>query len=360
MINGLFLDSRTWKTDFIPSPFWTPEKYGIKIDLHPDPINIPNKGIDKKYKFVISTEVWEIPVRKSLEYMRSQGLKVFLIAREPFKTKLHKTGMFEYDKFLHNGEYYFTPDAVMAVGSKYEELWKGRAKTYITGYPRFDYYVDNSKWLDRNHISQKYNLSKDKKMIFFPSFTPYYYQKIDGKDSLVDLYDIRKEILEALEYFAKHNSDYQVVAKIHPMSFKCFKKGHGNGKEVDGLLKKYYNDPADHMVVIGDIRNSGLISKELITRSDIVVAFTSTMLLEAMLADKLAVHLLFKDSHKMSGLPEYATNITTVFNRNELYDVLLNTNKIQNNKQKILDDYLYRVDGKACERICKYIKDELG
>ena len=86
MIHGLFPDPRSWKIDITSSPFWNPEKYGLKIDLHQGAFNIPKIGIDKKYKFIIATEVWEILMRKSLEYLRNKELKVFLVPREPFKT----------------------------------------------------------------------------------------------------------------------------------------------------------------------------------------------------------------------------------------------------------------------------------
>jgi len=53
VLRGLFLDPRTWKIDYLASPFWNPEKFGIEIDLHPDAFNIPSQGLKKKYDFVI-------------------------------------------------------------------------------------------------------------------------------------------------------------------------------------------------------------------------------------------------------------------------------------------------------------------
>ena len=73
MLNGLFLDPRIWKIDFTTSPFWKPNDFGVNIDLHPNAFNIPNIGVDKKYKFAIATEVWELSMQKTLEYLRNKG-----------------------------------------------------------------------------------------------------------------------------------------------------------------------------------------------------------------------------------------------------------------------------------------------
>ncbi len=53
MIYGLFLDPRIWKTDYLTNRFWDPLKFGIQIDSHKDPFQIPKTGINKKYKLFI-------------------------------------------------------------------------------------------------------------------------------------------------------------------------------------------------------------------------------------------------------------------------------------------------------------------
>jgi hypothetical protein len=358
MIHGLFLDPRTWKIDFQSSPFWNPQKYGVHIDLYPDAINIPKKGIGSKYKFVLATEVWEIPLRKSLEYMRKKGIKVFLIPREPFKTGVHKEGMFGYEKFLYNGEYYFTPDLILSPGQVYSDLWKDRATTVITGYPRWDFYIAKNKWRARAEIAKQYGLDPSKKVIFFPSYPPYYYKKVDGKDMMVDLYDVREETLSALEDFAKKNTEYQVVVKIHPMSFKCFRKGTGRGDEVSGLLRKYYESPTSHMKVIGDIRTSGLEAKELLIYADTVVGFTSTMLLEGALLNKPVIHVLFGRSGEIEGLPEYKDEMPTAYSAKELHTILAQSTT--SGQYRMIYKYINQTSESVCKRICDAIKSSTG
>lgn len=356
MADGLFLDPRAWAIDIQASPFWNPKKFGVNIALYPSAFHIPQAGIHPKYKFAITTEVWEIPMRKALEYLRSKGIKIFLMPREPFKTEILKDAMFSYERFLHNGEYYFTPDAILSPSQAYADLWKDKAKSHITGYTRFDYYVNKSAWRTKQQVAEEYGLKANKKWIFFPSYPPYHYKKVDGKDVMVDLFDAREETIQALKEFSDKHKDYQIVIKIHPASMKPFRKGTGNGKEVAGLLKYYYKHPTDNIKVIGDNRQSGLIAKELLINSDIICGFTSTMLLEAGLLKKPVVHVLFNNTKDLGGIPEYAKHIPVAYNKAELHTLLKSPKAVNN---PMIEKYLYKVDGKTCERICEAIKQEI-
>lgn len=360
MLYGLFLDPRAWTIDLMQSSaesgLWRPEDYGVKIDLHSDAFNISKKGIDKKYRFVIATEVWEIPMRKSLEYLRKRGLKIFLLPREPFKTAILKDAMFSHQRFYYNNEYYFTPDVVLAPGEAYADLWKNKTKVYITGYPRFDYYANKARRTTIKSVKKAHKIEPERTIIFFPSFPPYNYKKVNGHDTMVDLFDAREEMIGALRSYAMKNNA-QIVIKIHPASMKPFKKGTGNGKEVSGLLKKYYDKPDEYTKVIGDVRTNGFIAKDLLLISDIVCGFTSTMLLEAALFKKPAIHMLLGNTEKLGpGIPEYAQYIPTARNENELHDLLKNAKYIEN---PMVEKYLYKIDGKCCKRICKAIKENV-
>lgn len=360
MIYGLFLDPRSWKIDITSSQYWCPEKYGVKIDLCQDAFNIPRKGISSKYKFVIASEVWEIPLRKALKYLRQRGVKIFLLPREPLKSKIFEDAMFSYKKFYWDGECYFAPDAVFAAGQAYADLWKYKTHTYITGYPRFDYYVNNKRWMPRHKAANKYGLDLKKKWIFFPDYPPYHYAKIDGKDTMVDLFDARENTLKSLEQFALMNKEYQVVVKIHPASMKPFKKGTGKGNEVKGKLLERYKSPTSAMKVIGDIRESGLEAKELLTNADIVCGFSSTMLLEAAIIGKPAIHILFGNAGGLEGIPEFASHMPVAHNDTMLYGLLKASKSVFVQSTDMAEKYLHKTDGLSCKRICKSIRKEFG
>lgn len=355
MKKGLVFDSRAWNIDFTSSPFWTPEKYGVSFTLSS---NLKHSG--KGYDFVLATEVWEIPMRKTLKRLHSKGLKVFLAAREPFKTDILKDAMFSYERFKYEGEYYFTPDMVLAAGQAYADLWKGKTKTVVTGYPRFDYYANTSAWPSKEQVAKKHGLDASKKWIFFPSYPPYHYKKEDDEDVMVDLLDVREKTLRYLEEFAELNTDYQVVVKIHPASMKPFIKGTGKGNEVFGTLLKRYERPTNAMKVIGDVRASGLEAKELLINSDVVCGFTSTMLLEAAISGKPAIHLLIGNSADLKGIPEYANHMPVARDKPSLWSLLhLSQFKAFPNFRGMVDKYLHKVDGQVCKRICEAVKSEL-
>jgi len=360
VIHGLFLDPRAWNIDFI-------QPYGEKstsitignvcLDLHTDAFKIPKTGVKNKYSFAIATEVWEIPMRKTLKYLKQKGLKIFLVPREPFKTDILKDAMFSYETFNWNGEYYFTPDIVLAPGQAYADLWSSKTKTQVVGYPRFDYYAFSDKWGDKKDLARKYKfLEPDKKWIFFPDYPPYHYKKQDGKDTMIDLFDAREETLSALRHFGETNGDYQMLTKIHPASMKPFLKGKGNGKEVSGLLLKHYKNPDRTLAAIEDRRTDGVLARELLINSDIVCGFTSTMLLEAAVLKKPIIHLLFGNTKDIQGIPEYAEYLPVAYNEHELHK-LLKTVEYQPNP--MVEKYLYRVDGNARKRIFESIAKEM-
>lgn len=349
MKRGLVFDTRAWKIDFTSSPFWTPEKHGVQFTLSSN-MDVKAKGHD----FVLATEVWEIPMRKTLKRL---GLPVVLAAREPLKTNILKDAMFTYEHFKHEGEYYLTPDVVLAAGQAYADLWEGKTKTIVTGYPRFDYYANQKGWPSKEQVAKKHGLDASKKWVFFPSYPPYHYKKVDGKDTMVDLFDAREETLCALEKFAERNPEYQVVVKIHPASMKPFKKGTGKGNEVAGKLLERYKSPTAAMKVVGDIRNSGIEAKELLINSSIICGFTSTMLLEAALIGKPAVHILFGNTKDLGGIPEYAEHIPVAHDLPSLWSLLhITQTKFYPSLAEMAERYLYKVDGKACQRICEAVK----
>ena len=362
MLYGLYSDPRAWKTDFLPSSFWNPDKFGVHIDLHPDAFKIPEIGIDKKYSFFLTSEVWEKPMQRTLTYLKSKGIKIFLIAREPIKFNNAAGGMFSFEKFKYNGQYYFTPDAVFALCGKYAKLWEDKTKTYVTGYPRWDWCIDKSKWKSREQINKLYGIRPGAEIIFFPSYPPYAYKKINGKDELVDIFESQESILEAGTEFAKANPKYQFISKIHPMSMKCYLKKTGPGRDVSGLLEKYYKTPTSFAKVIGDQRMSSDIMKDLLIHSSLVVGLWSTVMLDSVILGKPVVQAIIGDNMEMFENP-FAGMFEVCRSKDELYNALEQAGSGKYSASQFAIDktreYIQGCDGGACERICNAIKKEI-
>jgi hypothetical protein len=360
MLHGLFLDPRIWKIDFQTSPFWKPEKFGVNIDLHPNAFHIPKMGVDDKYKFVIATEVWELPIQKTLEYLRNKGLKIILVPRELAPGKTHKATMFADERFKYKNQYYCKPDIVLAPGERYHSMWEDKVESKIIGYPRFDIYLRKDLWPTRESIIRKHGLEKDKKIIYFPSYPPYHVETVNGQNTLIDAYDDLQNTMRVLEQYAiKHKDEVQVVVKIHPMSMKCYLKGIGPGREVAGLMEKYYKHPTKYMKVIGDNRLDSGVAREMIMVSDLVIGYVSMMMLEAVINDKPVIHTLFKQGRKLTNALEFHHDMHTVYEPSEVnnaLDIALHSNKMVLKDKKIVEYVLYKVDGKFCKRLCTEIK----
>jgi hypothetical protein len=355
MLHGLFLDQRMWNMDLVASDRWNPESYGVKIDLRTDAHNIIGSKLDSKYKFIVASEVWEEPMRDILEYLRNAGLKVFLLPRESMT--FDEDVLFNYDVHMYKGMRYFCPDAVLAPSKVYYNLWKQKTKVYLTGHPKFNYCLDDLP--SKTQIEQKYNLLQKKK-VFFPSHPPSHYQKMNGKDNFVNTFQPREATLRALEKVALNN-DAQVIVKMHPTSVKDFNK-HGGTSDVSGITKKYYGKAEGSFRVFGDDRMHGNMGRDLLNVSDVVVGFTSTMLLEAALMKKSVVHTevgVYKDWPRR---PRYDLVFDTAFTEDSLYDsiVSLLEKPRENYNVQDLNIFMHKVDGKSCKRICEAILREVG
>ena len=361
MIHGLFLDPRIWNTDYLSNPSWNPNKFGINIDLHKDAFAIPNVGVDKKYKFVLATEVWEIPMQKTLEFLRNKGLKIFLIPREMLPSN-DFDAFFKCSKFKYKDNYYINPDVLLSPNDFYSTFWSGKTRIIDVGCSRYDVY-NNLKFDNRDVICKRFKIDNKKKIILFALFPPYHYQIDDGGNIFyADLYNDLSESCEVVERFARENSEeFQVIAKLHPYAQKCYDKNVNGKKEIPKVIQKYYNNPTSYFKIIKDQRMNGTIARELLSVSELVMGFRTTMLLEAQFFNKPIINLMFKQCSEMTGMPGYVEKLFTVKNKDELYNTLSGKNFSQCHIKEsgVIETYLGRIDGRFCEKTCDAIKENI-
>lgn len=359
MLNGLFIKDgfKTWENDYLKSEFWYPEKYDVNIT--PIKSNEITEDHIKRSKFVISPCCWELEFQQTLRNLKEKCIKTFLVSREPLVPTIYYGALFEYNYFFKNyGDYYFTPDLVLSCAEAYSDLWQNRAPTKIVGYTRFEQYLSLNRF-NKKLIKEKYKLSKDKKIIFFPSFQSDLYKRIGDQDSRFSVAIEHEMIMKTLEKISKYD-DMQVIVKIHPASQRSYNKRKSGKKiireEVVGTLQKYYENKNDNLLVIGSDGNSDT-SKELLFASDLVVGFCSTMLFEAMLLKKPIVYALFNNLKNEKGLFELENEFPTAYNEKDLENLIISTKKPIKDP-KILEKYVGAVDGKFCERLCEAIKEQ--
>ena len=144
---------------------------------------------------------------------------------------------------------------------------------------------------------------------------------------------------------------------------KCYNKNMGPGKEVIGLMKKYLKNPTKYMKVIPDVRNDSSIAREMIIASDLVVGYTSMMLLEGIVMGKPIVHVKFEQCSNLFQAMDFSVDMHTIYKPEEMgpaLDLGLNTDQLVVKDSEILKYCLYKIDGKFCERLCTEIKKVVG
>jgi len=360
MIKGIFLDPRSWYTDILSHPKWNPEQYGVSLRLYDENAQLTRKDPGKDCKFAIATEVWTVAMHKTLEFLKNKyGLKIFVLPRELALAKGYKKIMFKNKEFEYNGRYFFNPDLMMSPGKHYTDFWKDITKTINIGHPRFDAYALDG-WNDgADKIKKRYNIDPNKKVIFFASYWNKHYQDDGEKVYYADISKDLQKTTEVLEEVANERDDIQIIIKIHPMSQKLYLKGKYN---MDSVIEKYYNKRDGLIRVVKDIRNDGRIAKNLLSISDLIVSFRSTMLLEAMLIGTPAINTMFEQGRALEGLPDFVERTYTVNNKRELKSALLNTDNYKNYgplDKNVVNDYFYKADGNLCKRFCEQIKDNI-
>lgn len=365
MINGIKVAKHYWKAYVEDSKYWTPSKYGLVENTTVDNIGDFHKlkiiNADK-YKFILTSDVWHLPYRDILREAQDIGIKVVFLPKESLN--VYEISNFGFKEYLKDEQCYFTPDLVLSPGAVHYDLWKDKTKSVITGHPRFNYCLDKGTPNDKKILCSKYKLEQDKKLIFFPSY-PIFHQNNVGlslvdKKSWKDFFEEREEMMETLLSFAESRSDVQVVVKLHPMTTTAFRKRLvGTELDMTGLTKRFLDNPTSKFKVIDGARTTKLISIDIVSGSDIVVGRNSTMLIEAALMGKPVLRAEFEKTDRIISILGYKDVFDTAVGRSAALKKLKNivSNPVKNFNDNDLSKYIYKVDGKCCERICTAIKN---
>jgi predicted glycosyltransferase len=126
---------------------------------------------------------------------------------------------------------------------------------------------------------------------------------------------------------------------------------------VSGTLLKYYRNPNENFKVFGDERMKCDTQRELLYISDIVVGWSSTMLLESIALYKNVLHVQVGNTVDV-GFDSYKDFIPTAYNKKEMI-AFLTAPKTDSKSKQLIDKYLYRLDGKTCERIFNTINEHI-
>ncbi len=207
-------------------------------------------------------------------------------------------------------------------------------KACIIGIPRFDYYFNRTK--------------KGLKQIVLFSFEVSDYIRPDKTQNILEkLEEITEKFHRNIMEFARKYPDYKVIIKIKGKQEKSL-------KYCRDIYNKYYNKER--------IRNLKITNnadvKKLILESQVILGFNSTVLIEAIAAEKMIIspnfntvledHITYDFFSKYPDLVNYATEYGEI-EQNILNYKNYTYPRFERRKQ-FLEPLISKADGKASQR----------
>lgn len=193
----------------------------------------------------------------------------------------------------------------------------------IVGHPRYDVLIKKSR-----NLQQVFN---EKKVYIFAAST-----KIVQDDLNIRFL---QKLVEATDKLSLH-----LIIKLHP-------RAPHEPSDIYNIIK-VDNKSSLEIVKEGDD------TFEILKRSDALITVSSTIILEALMMDKECVvaNYLAGESRLEYGHYDAINSIET---EDEIYDVIKNSmlsKKNYKNKKRLLDDELYKLDGKASQRTARFLE----
>lgn len=228
---------------------------------------------------------------------------------------------------------------VQAVWGLYSYNWhleRGNKKQIITGNPSYDQIVPYE--FNKEDICNHLNLNPNKKIILI---TPGRFANIETKYTIEGEARLIRDLLKSLKYL----TDEQIVVKLHP----AYQEKYAT------IVSEIADEENIQILIVKDN------IWDLISICDILITFTSTTWLEAMLFDK---PVLIVDTEYKEGMLDYnfGDAVINVYDKKEIVPFvkkLLYIEKcdvnLSNIKEKIIYENAYLMDGKASDRITELI-----
>jgi len=200
----------------------------------------------------------------------------------------------------------------------------------VTGQPRYDILAKANEIFSRKRIFKELNLSVDKKLVLWMTQT----QEPDltlseNKQNISAVYNAMKQL-----------KNVQLVIKLHPREHQ--------------KAPLYKKDKSFKPIIVGKDTNT----YELLNACDLVIIKWSTTGMEAIALNKPLVIL------NLGGRPDRVEWVKEgvalgVYNENDLKPtiekLLKDDSELAKNRDKYIEKYLHKIDGKATERIVDLI-----
>lgn len=280
-------------------------------------------------------------IREFIHVARKQGVPTLILDKEgtisPHSFEAEAKRAREFTPFIS--------DHVFVWSERQKEYWRNRevAQDRITviGQPRSDLFFATME----DKVADLFESRKPLITMFSYFDTAYIPEEAVLQD--VSWKEMRAETHDHFGQLAKSHPDYNFVIKCHPQQL-----------DID-LLRKKYRVP--NLRVIGGAE----VANELIQRSELIIAFQTTAVIEAMFMDKRVIYTSWdKNYNDLAGdlLPFHDAPgivIADSFDRfrevcNRFFSgdekAFLFSQEEKTACARFVDRYLYKPDGHVCER----------
>ncbi len=225
-------------------------------------------------------------------------------------------------------------------------------KIEVTGQPRFDLYTQPERWQGWNALGIKLSDPNRRKIVFF-TYEVNAYLPENLQVSGCSWEQLRRETEESLVELVR-SSHFAVIVKPHPQQdsndLYCMRQ------RLRNLSGEAWSE---HIVVLEPTADS----RHLLVNADIVVAFQSTVVLEALAIGKPIIYTYWTDIVQLceeSLLPyhKYSNILHCARSPQQLISLILDTESHKNNvdpdvarsRLELVREYLGLMDGKASMR----------
>ncbi len=251
----------------------------------------------------------------------------------------------ESEKFTYLAKYknnLILPDITCVYGNYYYNLLIEKSvyspdSLIVTGSHRYDnlyYYMQN---YDKNKIKEKYNIDKNKKIILWTT-----------QSHGIKMDENYKNIETVYKIIKKYSDKMQLVIKQHPGESKLYSELYAN-RAIDYNINIVLPDPKSDTF-------------ELIYACDLMITRHSTTAVEALCMDRPIIIL------NLSGEEDLANYVVEnvaigAYNELEFENAILqiiNGEYIDKKyRDKYIENYLYKFDGKSLDRLISVINQYL-
>ncbi len=224
-----------------------------------------------------------------------------------------------------------TPDYFLCPGTYFKalkEFSKTAKKVVITGQPRYDVLYHADKLYDRTKIMRDLGLNPNKKMILWTTQT----LGLSLEENVKNI----KTVYDAIASL----KDVLLVIKLHP------------GEDQKAVLYQKYKSFAP-VIVGGEVDTYALLYA-----CDLMITKTSATAMEAVALNKPVIILNLSGE---SDIVEYVADrvASGVYQEEDLKPAIEKLLKddpgLAQNREKYIEKYLYKIDGKATERVVDLI-----